>query len=158
MDPIASTAIALGSLGLAALTVLVSYLNVRRQSDLAMQAEHVRWLRDKRDQVYGQMLDLLSMHSGLDLPSVSDRWWVEFDEVGRVARRYASDAVLENWDAVSKSYVVVLKQKQGDESIAGERLPLAAELRAVAGLMRQVREELAGHAEAAKTWRRYDSR
>jgi hypothetical protein len=34
---------------LAALTVVVSPLNVRRQADAANHLEHAKWLREKRD-------------------------------------------------------------------------------------------------------------
>jgi hypothetical protein len=39
----ATTAIALGSLAVAALTVLVSYLNTRRQAEAASELEYTKW-------------------------------------------------------------------------------------------------------------------
>lgn len=69
----ASAVIALGSLALAALTVLVSYLNVRRQADAARELEHVKWLREKQDELYGRLIDVLTLGRGRRDPSLTTR-------------------------------------------------------------------------------------
>jgi hypothetical protein len=83
----ASTLIALASLALAAFTVLVNYLNVRRQAEAAMQAEHVKWLRDKRDDLYGRIISAIE-------GDINKRWY-SLNEVVPLTVRYASDAVLD---------------------------------------------------------------
>jgi hypothetical protein len=94
MGPTASTIIALSSLALAALTVLVSYLNVRLQADAAMELEHVKWLREKRDELYGRILAVLARDNWDPIPGPEDKRWADLDEISRLALRYASDAVL----------------------------------------------------------------
>jgi len=148
MGPTASTLIALGSLVLAALTVLVSYLNVRLQANAAMQLEHVKWLREKRDELYGRILAVLSPQNWRPFPKPDDGQWAELDEVSELAMRYASDAVLAEMQVVAEC----LRTGRAAES------PLipAAEALALTNLGRRIREELAGEKEGTKTWRRYE--
>jgi hypothetical protein len=148
MGPTASTLIALGSLALAALTVLVSYLNVRVQADAAMQLEHVKWLREKRDELYNRILAVLDGKNWNPVPGPDDSRWAELEEVSRLAVRYASDAVLAETQTLAECL----------RSARLERSPImpAEEARARTNLVRRIRVELAGEKEAAKTWRRYE--
>ena len=151
MGPTASTIIALSSLALAALTVLVSYLNVRRQADAAMELEHAKWLREKRDEVYGRILAVLDHRNWDPIPGPEDKRWTDLDEVGALALRYASDAVL----AEMQTLVEYRRSLQGVSEIPSLT---AKEARATTNLGRRIREELAGKREATKTWRRYDKK
>lgn len=168
MSPAASTWIALASLALAALTVAFNYLNVRRQAEAAMGAEHVKWLRDKRDDLYGRMLSAVDVeiwHSEQGLREtpeeydqrVSDRR-KELDEVINLALRFASDAVLQDIEELAE----VLP---GSESLTETQLAVpvffgatALEDRPRASLILHIREEMVGHDEAEKTWRRFRAR
>jgi hypothetical protein len=154
MGPTASTIIALSSLALAALTVLVSYLNVRRQADAAMELEHVKWLREKRDEVYGLILAVLDRRNWDPIPGPEDERWTDLDEVGALALRYASDAVLAEMQTLVE-YRRSLRSRQGVSEIP---VLTAKEARATTNLGRRIREELAGKREATKTWRRYDKK
>jgi hypothetical protein len=91
MSPTAATLIALASIALAALTVLVNFLNVRRQAEAAMRAEHVKWLREKRDDLYGRILSALRPDQWSRKNLVS---WEELEDLNNLALRYASDTVL----------------------------------------------------------------
>lgn len=48
VDQLWPTLIAFGSLLVAGLTVVVSYLNAGRQAQAAAELEHAKWLREKR--------------------------------------------------------------------------------------------------------------
>jgi hypothetical protein len=166
MSSAASTAIALASLGLAALTVLVSYLNVRRQAEAAQELERAKWLRDKRDDLYGRIVGLFAHRAwqGLqgpdDVRSKIERWkderWDELDEVSRLAIQYASDAVLSQTEALADA-VTRLWLMDGDTPYVESSRAHHDEHTAWNGLIREIREEFAGHEEAEKTWRRYEA-
>jgi hypothetical protein len=166
MSPAASTWIALASLALAALTVFFNYLNVRRQAEAAMRAEHVKWLRDKRDDLYGRMIaavDVEIWHSEKGLREtpeeydqrVSDRR-KELEEVINLALRFASDAVLQDIEELADVLLdeSLSETQQAMETFFGTTLEDGPR----ASLIRHIREEMVGHDEAEKTWRRLGAR
>jgi hypothetical protein len=156
MSPAASTLVALASLALAALTVLVSFWNVRRQAEATMELEHAKWLREKRDRLYGRILAVLDRKKWDPIPAHDDPQWTELEEVTRLALRYASDAVLAATQSLAEE-LNTLRPQEGEPARPRSGLLLnRKQLQDTVALVRHIREELAGKQEAAKTWRRYD--
>jgi hypothetical protein len=155
MSPAASTLVALASLALAALTVLVSFWNVRRQAEATMELEHAKWLREKRDRLYGRILAVLEREKWEPLPEHDDPQWTELEQVTRLALRYASDAVLAATQSLAEE-LNTLRPQEGEPARPRSGILNRKEAAGRVALVRHIREELAGKQEAAKTWRRYD--
>ena len=148
----ASNVIAIASLGLAGLTVLLTYLNVRRQADASIQIDHVRWLREKRDDVYGQLMDVLRPGSWEEESGVLDRspevravaleaHQAEVDRLMRKLMRYASDPVFKNARVVQEE----LRGHPGALVV-----PTPTVTTAIARLLLSIRSELVGPEGAKK--------
>jgi hypothetical protein len=142
----ASTVIALASLGVAGLTVLVTYLNVRRQADATAALEHAKWLREKQAELYDRLIEVFLEAQWIPRPAPDDPRWAELDAMMRRALQYASGAVLAD------------AQAPADDLKRERHLPLARKLLVTMKLVRHIRAELVGEREAQKTWARYEAR
>lgn len=144
----ASTAIALASIGVAGLTVLVTYLNVRRQADAAIALEHTKWLREKQDDLYGELIELFVVQEWAPPFDRDDPRLAKLNSIKQRTLRYASDAVLADaeklWDEI-----------RPPKPPAFEKLIRAS---VIYGLTVHVREELVGKDEAEKTLARRRAR
>ena len=121
-----------------------------------MELEHAKWVREKRDELYGRILAVLDQKNWNPLPADDDAQWTELEEVRNLALRYASDAVL----AATQSVVAELRARRPSSARTTRELlsmpqPDLKLTMPQAELVRHIREELAGKEEAAKTWRRY---
>ena len=143
----ASNVIAVASLGLAGLTVLLTYLNVRRQADAAMQIDHVRWLREKRDDLYAQLIDVLLPSTWEEESEPLQARLAELDRLMLKATRYASDPVFKDVRVLEKE----LKLYGGELDN-----PTPTVETAIVGLIASIRSELVGPEDAKKkAWRRH---
>jgi hypothetical protein len=151
VDQLLPTLIAFGSLLVAALTVVVSYLNAGRQAEAATELEHAKWLREKRDMVYGRLLSTLASPEWWQQPMPYEERRKDASEVVNLAMRYASDDVLAEAQVLHGR----VKELEGREKFEVWSPRGPENIQATSNLVRSVRAELAGAREAERTWERY---
>jgi hypothetical protein len=113
--------IAIGSLALAGITVVLSYLNVRYQTNAAFRLEHTEWLRERQDEVDSRIIEMLLEVGEFETPEPEN---VQAALGGPM--RYASDAVLAEVEQLQKL----------------PKSALVEQLTAKSNLVRHVRDEL----------------
>lgn len=127
----------------------MTFLNVKRQAEMTIEQEHVKWIRERRNALYADLLTLFNSSKWENLPNQDAAQWAELDLVSREALMYATEVVLESVQTLSKVY-------RDERDSRSHSVPLAERLRATMVLVRNIRSELAGPDEASKTWRRYE--
>lgn len=100
--------VALGSLVVAALALVVSFANTRFQAKAALELEHARWIRDRRERTYDPALkwsgQVFAWGDGLarSLPPANrvERPAPPPDDLGHAVDMYASETSREAWRKV----------------------------------------------------------
>jgi hypothetical protein len=145
MNPLWPTLIALGSLAVAALTVIVTYLNAGRQARAAFDLEHAKWLWEKKDKAYGGLLSTLASRDWWNQPMSHEQRRMESAEASDLAVRYASDDVL--------AQAEILYREAKEWSPGQIATPESKD--AVPSLIQAIRAELAGKREMERTMDRH---
>ena len=115
---------------------------------MAIEQEHVKWIREKRNALYADLLPLFDLSKWRSPSEPDDTQWAELERVNREALLYATDDVLESVQTLSKAFK--------DKRDSHDNVITAQTARSMTMLVRNIRSELAGPYEASKTWRRYD--
>jgi hypothetical protein len=145
--------IAFGSLLLAALTVLVTLVNVRRQAEATIKQEHIAWLRDKRDALYRKILE--TTDDWATSPPPAEQYKRELVNLRREAALYAPEDVRHGLEDLLQ-----YSRLRGQDAVEnlGPRIPTPREAAAVVRLHRNIRLDLAGDPPNVKQPLRHEAR
>jgi hypothetical protein len=147
VEQLSPTLIALGSLAVAALTVIVTYLNAGRQARAAFELEHRKWLQEKQDGVYGRLLSTLASQEWWDKSISYDKRKKDTDEVATLVVLYASDDVYAQVDILRRQVKPPSEGQPPDPVVLGDAIPK---------LVRDIRAEHVGRKEMERAVKRAD--